>query len=273
MRLESGFTYSIIGLGRVGAALDAALNSIGGKCTGNYVSRSKSKILEINKKVNVLDSVSELNPADFVFLCVPDDSIESVSNLLPIGVLKESNAIVSHVSGNKPSSILSHLADMSIPIASSHPLMTFKLQSELAIFDGITVSLEGNEYAVESLHELFTKLGSKPIVVTPEQKKLLHVAAVITSNFMSSLIFHASDVLKSIDDNPVDFTRSIFGLLMLKTAENIMKEGYPSALTGPASRGDTSTIDEHLQLLKKYGIDDTVYRELTDQILHFKNHK
>jgi len=273
MRQKDGFTYSIIGYGRVGVALDAALNSIGGVCKGVYVSRDASKVLNHTYQLNVLESISQLMPSDYVFLCVPDDVIEQVSRLLPVETLQKGESIVSHMSGSKPSSILSNLSKKSVHTVASHPLMTFKVGSEADTFKGISVSLEGDPTAVKTLSELFIRLGSKPIVVTPEQKKLLHLAAVITSNFMSSLVFHASDVLKSIDDEPVELVRSVFGPLMLKTAENIVNEGYPSALTGPAFRGDNSTIEEHLELLKQQGINDLIYRELTNQILHFKEHK
>ena len=270
MRFEDGFTYSIIGFGRVGAALDTALGSIGGVCAGNIVSRDASKRVSSRYKNKTIVSISDLNPSDFVFICVPDDAIESVAKSLPLGVLKQSNAIVTHVSGSKPSSVLDYLAENSIQKASSHPLMTFKMDSDSDVFEGITVSLEGDLSAVESLGILFKRIGSNPIVVTPEQKKLLHLAAVITSNFMSSLVFHASEVLRSVDENPTELTREIFGPLMMKTAENIISEGYPSALTGPAARGDSSTIEEHINLLKKLGIDDIIYRELTNQIFHCK---
>lgn len=271
--IKDGFTYSIIGYGRVGAALDAALRSIGGINSGVYVSRDTSKLSEQNKTFNRIESISYLKPSDFVFICVPDDAIEQVSRLLPVEILQNCNSIVSHVSGSKPSSILEHLSEKSIRIAASHPLMTFKIDSDADTFKGITVSLEGNSSAVELLSVLFTHMGSNPIVVNPDQKKLLHLAAVITSNFVSSLVFHASDVLKSMDDEPIELVRTVFGPLMLKTVQNITKEGYPSALTGPASRGDNSTIEEHIELLRKLGIDEVLYRELTNQILHFKKHK
>lgn len=273
MRLENGFTYSIVGYGRVGAALDAALSSVGGVCVGNIISRDASKRVYTRTKNKSIASISDLKPSDFVFICVPDDAIETVAKSLPLGVLLQSNSIVTHVSGSKSRSILDYLAENSIQTASSHPLMTFKTDADSDVFEGITVSLEGDFNVVESLGRLFKRIGSKPIVVTPEQKKLLHLAAVITSNFMSSLVFHASEVLESVGENPTELTREIFGPLMMKTAENIIREGYPSALTGPASRGDSSTIHEHINLLKKLGIDDTIYRELTNQILHYKKHK
>lgn len=273
MRHQDVFTYSIIGYGRVGAALNAALNSIGGICSGVFVSRDTSKASNLVPKITVIESIKDLKSSDFVFICAPDDAIEHISHSLPIDVLLKGNSVVSHVSGSKPSTILSHLSEQGVFTAASHPLMTFKIESDAEIFKGITVSIEGDLEAVKVLSEVFEKLGSNPIVVTAEQKKLLHLAAVITSNFISSLVFHASDVLKSMDDDPTELVRSVFGPLMLKTVQNIMNEGYPSALTGPASRGDNSTIEEHLELLEKLGIEDVIYKELTNQILHYKKHK
>ena len=273
MRQQNGFTYSIIGYGRVGAALDAALSSVGGSCAGIFASRDPSKTSTLESSIHIIDSIEDLKPCDFVFICVPDDAIEQVSRLLPLDILLKCNSIVSHVSGSKPSSILSHLTEKSVQTAATHPLMTFKIGSKADAFTGISVSLEGDPKAIESLSELFARLGANPILVTPEQKKLLHLAAVIASNFMSSLVFHASDVLNSMDGDSIELVRTVFGPLMLKTAQNIVNEGYPSALTGPASRGDSTTIEEHLELLKKLGIEDVIYKELTNQILHYKEHK
>jgi predicted short-subunit dehydrogenase-like oxidoreductase (DUF2520 family) len=273
MPLKNGFTYTIIGFGRVGAALDAALRSVGGLSVGIYYSRTPSKASAQFRPEVALNTISELKPSDFVFICVPDDAIESVSKLIPTQILEVNGSIVSHVSGSKPSTVLSHLASDSVKIVSSHPLMTFKLNSDESTFKGITVSLEGDSIAIGVLSELFSKMGSNPLIVTPDQKKLLHLAAVITSNFMSSLVFHASEVLKPVENDSIELVRRVLGPLMQKTAENIVNDGYPSALTGPAARGDESTIQDQLELIKSLGISDSIYRELSNQILHFKSHK
>lgn len=272
MPVNTGFSYTLIGFGRVGAALDAALNSIGGVCHGIITSGKNSHAVALPQHARFC-SFTEFESSDYVFLAVPDDAIETVARSLPIPKLLEANSTVVHLSGSKPSSVLSELSDRGIPIASTHPLMTFKQGAQAQIFEGITVSIEGSDTAVNSLEMLFTQIGSKPIKVTAEQKKLLHLAAVITSNFMSSLVFYTSSVVQSMDEDPIEFVRQTFGPLMLKTAENIVNEGYPSALTGPASRGDMSTINDHLQLLRELNIDESIYKELSEQILLFTKHK
>lgn len=273
MPTSNAFTYTIVGYGRVGAALDAALRSINGLCVGIVPSSDPSKKAKIPDNTIRLSSIDDLTASDFVFIAVPDNKIEAVAQALPVDKLKLGETIVAHLSGSKPSESLGLLTNQGISTASAHPLMTFKVDASSSVFVGTPVSLEGTDTAVEKLWSLFQLIGARPVKVTPEQKKLLHLAAVITSNFMSSLVFYAADVMNSIDDNPDEFVRNTLGPLMLKTAENIITEGYPSALTGPASRGDTTTIQEHLELLEKLTIDSTLYRELTAQILHFNKHK
>jgi predicted short-subunit dehydrogenase-like oxidoreductase (DUF2520 family) len=270
MSKDEPFIFSIIGLGRVGVTLLQALDSIGGICSGVVSSSLKDVSVPSGQKIKISRSVSDLDAGEYCFIAVPDDAIQSVTHKLTSNHTINSAKVVSHLSGTKSSKILSEL---SIPVASCHPMNTFKLGAQSNIFNNILVSIEGDKRAVELLIPLMKRIGAHPREVTQSDKERLHIAGVIVSNFMSALVFYAAQVVSVVDPDPVNFIRREFGPLMEQTLRNILDEGYPSALTGPASRGDKDTTLSHLQLLINNNINDKVYLELTELIIRYSSQK
>jgi predicted short-subunit dehydrogenase-like oxidoreductase (DUF2520 family) len=270
MSINVPFTFSIIGLGRVGFALLQALDSIGGKCSGVVSSSIKDISVPSGQKIKISRSISDLDAGEYCFVAVPDDAIPSVAHALTSNQSIHFAKVVSHLSGTNSSEILSVIP---IPAASCHPMNTFKLGAQSSEFYNILVSIEGDKRAVELLIPLMKRIGAHPREVTPSEKERLHIAGVIVSNFMSALVFYAAEVVSVVDSDSVNFIRREFGPLMEQTLRNILDEGYPSALTGPASRGDKDTMLSHLQLLINNNINEQVYGELSDLIARYINDK
>ena len=74
----------------------------------------------------------------------------------------------------------------------------------------------------------------------------IHAAAAMASNFLIALEEAAAELLGDITPD----ARELLAPLVLRTAANWSERG-PAALTGPIARGDTATVERHLEALRE----------------------
>lgn len=235
----------IIGTGRMAFALMNALYHFGYQVS-SVVGRNTDKLSQFKNQFNVnavkLDS-NFSSKADVVFLAVSDDAISDVAGILGTG---DGNILV-HTSGAQDVDILQVAEKKGWKVASFHPLQTIPEDAEPEIFRDVYISLCGNTETCLVLSKIAKSIGAHPYDVSSAEKQKLHVAAVLTSNYMAALVKAAETFL----DNPTIKTEQLLGPLMEKSLREILQKGPDKALTGPISRGDIKTIDKHLQIIKK----------------------
>ncbi len=218
---------AIIGKGKVGTALEKALTIAG------------HDVVDVH-----------LTP-ELLFLCVPDDVIAQVSSTY-------AGLPMVHTSGTNPSSILAGNG----PKASMHPIQAIRSGAGADVFHGCGISLEGDESLLNTLETLATEIGGNPLRVTIDQKRVIHLAAVMVSNFTVALHMGADEILHEAG---IDQTSSVlFERLMQQTLLNIQTAGAMDARTGPASRGDMETIAKHLSMLDGHPSLKAAYRALSE---------
>ncbi len=151
--------------------------------------------------------------------------------------------------------------------AAFSPVQTFAgFEEEREIFKDIFFLAEGSPPAI-NLAELITrKLDAQLLIVNKEQKKFLHIASVIASNFIIALLKFSESQLKNAGS---DFDLNILFPLLKKTINNITVKGIEKGRSGPSARGEAEIVDEHLKMLK--GDDKLLYSLLTG-ILEGKNY-
>jgi predicted short-subunit dehydrogenase-like oxidoreductase (DUF2520 family) len=265
---------TIIGLGRLGSALLRALD-LAGYPIASVVSgkNTLNKSLPSSVKQHSARIANLKVIGDICFICTPDDAIASVATELS-HTLQLSGTTVVHVSGAKVSDELIALEGLCAGIASFHPIQTFKPGSEPAVFKNISVSLEGDKHAVDILIPIVQALGANHLILNASDKTRIHVAAVFVSNFMSSLFLIADDILKESQVKSTSASSEIFATICRQTLENILTDGLPAAITGPASRGDVQTLIKHLDMLDSLEYKQ-IYRLLSKRItteFYEKNH-
>lgn len=246
----------VIGRGAVGFSLSAQL-----KASGFLASLVPGSTLE--------SEIDSLRSCDLIFICVPDDAVASVVGILQNCDINLQRKLISHCSGLLNSSILGPLSEKGALIGSSHPIQTFNKQ-KLENFEGIFVTLEGDQDAVKALDEIFEKLGSKTLFIEPQHKAVVHLAAVFASNFMISLGSVSQHILDRVgmSQNAV----RLFEPLMQTTLKNMLSMELPDALSGPVKRGDKTTIELHKNWLKKQLPQyETMYQTLTDELFRVLN--
>ena len=205
--MHDGSSVAIVGQGRLGTALVAALRRAGVDVDGPHGREADG------------------GGADLVLLCVPDAEIESAAAHLAPGRL------VGHCSG---ATTLEPLA--AHEAFSLHPLMT--VPDRGATFAGATAAVAGaTPRALRAAHDLAQRLGMRPIEVADADRAAYHAAASIAANYLVALQDAAERVAATAG---VD--RAALAPLVRASVENWAAHGAGPALTGPIARGDDDTV-------------------------------
>ena len=194
----------VVGAGRMGSALAAALRDAGLEVTGPLRRGEECP-----------------RAVDCVLLCVPDAEIGQAAGNVPRGPL------VGHVSG----------ATTLVPLApheafSLHPLMTVP-----ARFDGAGAAVAGStDRALATARTLAEALGMRPFEIADDDRAAYHAAASMASNYLVALEDAAERLLAT-----TGASRELLVPLVRMTVENWARDGA-GALTGPIARGDEETV-------------------------------
>jgi predicted short-subunit dehydrogenase-like oxidoreductase (DUF2520 family) len=198
---------TIVGQGRLGNALAAALAAAGCDVTGP------------------LGRGADGRGADAVLLCVPDAEIEAAASLISPGPL------VGHCSGATTLAPLSPHEAFSL-----HPLMT--VTPEGARFAGAGAAIAGGTARATALAAgLAAALQMRAVVIADADRAAYHAAASIASNLLVTLEAAAERMAVSAGAG-----RELLVPLVRSAVENWAALGAERALTGPVARGDEATV-------------------------------
>jgi predicted short-subunit dehydrogenase-like oxidoreductase (DUF2520 family) len=197
---------AIIGAGRIGHALTAALRAAGRPVTGP------------------LGRCSDGAGAGAVLLCVPDGEIAAAASHVAPGRL------VGHVSGATSLEPLAGHEAFSL-----HPLMTVPADAAPSVFAGAGAAVAGSTPRAQAFAEQLARdLGMTPFAVADEDRAAYHAAASLASNYLVTLESAAEQLLGQ--------DRELLVPLVRATVENWARLGAEQALTGPVARGDELTV-------------------------------
>jgi len=245
MMLEIGF----IGAGTVGTALAVLLSRKGYRVAAVY-SRSRASAARLAGKVSgcrVAASGQEVaDNAGLVFITTPDGAIGTAASQV---AWRPGNSVV-HCSGADSTAILEPARRAGAHVGGFHPLQTFaSVERAVENIPGSTFAIEAEEPLLSTLRDMAAALGGRSIRLKAEDKVLYHASAVFASNYLVTLVKMATDLWQTFSI-PTDQAIPALIPLIRGTLHNIETIGIPDCLTGPIARGDTGTIDKHLEALR-----------------------
>ena len=203
--------------------------------------------------VETLD-FSESKSEIFV-ICVPDDALTSILHQ----TVFPSNCIVVHTSGSLSLEALSMISHLKTGVF--YPLQTFS-KSKQVIFKNIPICIEAINKETEAiLEKLAFSICENVCFYSSEDRKILHLAAVIACNFTNHMLTISKKILEKEN---MDF--AVLKPLIQETFEKALLNGPEKSQTGPAVRKDIKTITEHLHLLEKTPLTKEIYKNLTSSI-------
>jgi predicted short-subunit dehydrogenase-like oxidoreductase (DUF2520 family) len=227
-------SISIIGSGNVAHHLGKAFLGLV-KINAVY-SRNKVSAQELADDLFVFhaENIEDLIPSDIFLLCVSDDEIQSVISKIP------DNQSIVYTSGSVGLNELPSRKNIGV----LYPLQTFSKNRSVELFDVPFFIEADNEPYAQSIFDLAWHLSRKVIFANSEDRKNLHLAAVMVNNFSNHIAFLSQEYLKG-KSLEWDFLKP----LILETAKKLQVENPYDAQTGPAMRGDQKTIEKHLSML------------------------
>lgn len=199
--------------------------------------------------------------ADIYIISVQDDSlpdvIQQLQNTIP------ATALVVHTTGSASIQLLDKIASQ---YGVLYPLQSIRKEKNKDL--SIPLFLDGNnQVALDKIETLAKKISPIIDYANDEQRIKLHIAAVFVSNFTNYLYSVAE---KFCTNNQLNFSHLL--PLMEETVNRLHTHSAASVQTGPAARGDRSTIEKHLSILQKENPEMVeVYNFLTNEILHSKS--
>ena len=251
----------VVGAGRVGAVLGAALARAGHHVVAvSAVSEaSRARAADLLPGIPVLEVPDVVAAADLVLLAVPDDDLPGlVSGLATTGAFRAGQVVI-HPGGRYGVGVFEAAARSGVLPLAIHPAMTFT---------GTAIDLDrlvGCCFGVTTLKELrplgealVIEMGGEPVWVEEEDRALYHAALSHGSNHLVTLVAQSLELL---EDAGIDNPARVLGPILQATLDNALRLG-DGALTGPVSRGDVGTVAQHLaELAAAPQIRDT-YRAL-----------
>lgn len=241
----------IIGSGNVAFHMAKAFKNAGIEVIQIF-GRNKKALIDISTQTGIAWSNTHLEKAEFYLICVSDDSIERVSELI-----EYQDVLVAHTSGSMSSEILKGKYEK----AGFYPLQTFSRNHELN-YSEIPFLIEcKDEKDRRILYEIGLKVSSRVQFVDFKQKQRIHLAAVFANNFVNHLYTQAQQICK---ENQIPF--ELLHPLILETAKKILTTPPEEAQTGPARRNDSEVIKSEEDLIPDV-VQLGIYKTLTKSII------
>ncbi|RLQ07395.1 DUF2520 domain-containing protein [Micromonospora sp. BL1] len=244
-------TVGVLGAGRVGAVLGAALAAAGHRVVAaSGASGATGARLALLLPQTPHRAASEVARAatDLLIVAVPDDALAGVvADLAASGALRPGQ-VVAHTSGAHGLAALAPAVEAGARPGALHPAMTFTgtpddLSRLPGISYGVTAPAELRPFAAR----LVADLGGVPEWVGEHDRPLYHAALAHGANHLVTLVNEAADRLR---DAGVERPEKVLAPLLRAALENAMRLG-DDALTGPVSRGDAGTVRRHLDRLAR----------------------
>lgn len=239
VRLRTG----IIGVGRAGGALGAALSRAGHTVIAAHAVSESSveRARTILPEAELLGVEEVVDKADLVLLAVPDDALPALARELPF----HPGQFVVHCSGRYGTGVLEPARVRgALPLA-LHPAMTLtgtSLDVERLAGAPFGVTAPALRMAAEAL---VVEMGGEPIWIPEEARTLYHAALAHSANHLTTLVASGVELLQEAG---VENSARLLGPLLQASLDNALRMGYP-ALTGPVVRGDASTVAAHVDVL------------------------
>ena len=244
----------VIGAGRVGAVLAAALRDSGHEIVSvaGESDASRIRIETLLPGVPVVKPSAVARAADVLLLTVPDDSLDNVVRMLSAAGAIHRGQYVVHTSGRHGTTILEPAVQRGALAVAMHPAMTFTgTDIDLDHLEGVVYGVTADPSLRPFVEQLVADLDGKPAWLDEKDRVLYHAALAHGANYIVTLVTQAMDLLRATGaKDPAATLRP----LLAASLDNALSYG-DAALTGPIVRGDIETVRTHLAELAQISIE------------------
>ncbi len=236
----------VVGAGRVGAVLAAALGAAGHVvvAAAGESDASRGRIAELLAGTAIEKPSVVARSCDLLLLTVPDDMLPNVVAMLSASGAIRPGQYVVHTSGRHGLAVLDDATALGARPVALHPAMTFTGTSvDLGRLSGCVFGLTAGAAEHAFAEQLVADLGGQSMWVAEELRTLYHAGLAHGANHLVTLVTQAMELLAAA--GAVDPAATLRPLLTA-ALDNALEQG-DAALTGPIVRGDVNTVRAHLE--------------------------
>ncbi len=236
----------VVGAGRVGAVLAAALRAAGHE----VVAAAGDSAASLARIDTLLPGVRRAKPTDvarscdLLLLTVPDDMLENVATQLAGAGALRAGQVVCHTSGRHGLAVLHAAVAVGARPIAMHPAMTFTgTELDLDRLTGCVFGMTAGDAEREYAEGLVADLHGIALWVPETKRTLYHAGLAHGANHLVTLVSQAMELLAASGaEDPAATLRPLLSAAL----DNALAQG-DAALTGPIVRGDVKTVHAHLQ--------------------------
>lgn len=261
---EPPYTIGVIGPGRAGTAMAAYLGThtdvrIIGCALGS--ADHQQRFMQCNPDTQCFSTIPALVQAcNVIIIAVADGALERVCSAMvedcaSQGITLQSR-LVMHLSGACAADVLDSAAEAGAVTVACHPIQAISAgaaqttSQAIATFTRITFSVQGDDSACQWCTTVLGTLGNTVIPISSDSKALYHAATSVAAN-LSMALFQSAVMMFEQCGFSQEQARLALAPLIQTNAHSWAEQGI-SALTGPVSREDWTTIEKHIQAINVY---------------------
>lgn len=251
-------TFSIIGTGNIAWFFGGRLVAAGHRCIGVYA-RNQAAAQELAAALHT-DKFGDINQvrdgdARTCILAVSDAAIAPIA-----ATLSFSNTILIHTAGAVGLDAIAAAAPGRAVLWPVYSILRHSQPTHRNIPCAWEASTPQAAECVQAVGQAITDVLFE---AKYDQRKWLHLAAVMSNNFITHLIAICRQVCA---ENELPFSTLL--PIIEQTFERIKSAPAQQVQTGPAIRHDTTTINRQMALLQSHPHWQKVYEALTESIQH-----
>lgn len=235
----------VVGAGRVGAVLAAALRAAGHEivAAAGESRASRERIDALLPGVRRAKPTDVARSCDLLLLTVPDDMLENVvTTMVGAGAIRPGQ-VVCHTSGRHGLAVLHAATEIGARPLALHPAMTFTGTAvDLDRLAGCVFGSTAGEADRAFAEGLVADIGGVAMWVPEDKRTLYHAGLAHGANHLVTLVTQAMELLAASGaEDPAATLRPLLSAAL----DNALVAG-DAALTGPIVRGDVNTVAGHL---------------------------
>lgn len=241
-------SVGVVGAGRVGAVLAAALRAAGYpiSAVAGESAASRTRIETLLPGIRVDKPTAVARTCELLLLTVPDDALDNVVRMLVASGAIRSGQLVVHTSGRHGVDVLRPVVEIGGHAVAMHPAMTFTgtdvdLHRLAGCVFGVTCGSAERPAAEQIVHDL----SAWTMWLLEEDRGLYHAALAHGANHLVTLVSQAVQLLR---ESGAQDPSAVLRPLLTAALDNVLNYG-DAALTGPIVRGDLETVASHLESL------------------------
>ena len=247
----------MVGAGNVATCIGPRLKEAGHDIVSVYSRTTESaRVLAERLAVPYTTCFRNIPEADVFLVMLRDDALmERAAEIASCA----GNAVLLHTAGSVPMDVWRTAGAVRYGVL--YPMQTFS-RTSVVDWESVPLFIEGSSAEVTAtVRELALTVSPDVTGLSSEGRRKLHVAAVFISNFSNHMYAIAERLLS---EEGVPF--SVMLPLVRETARKVETLSPLEAQTGPAVRGDSKVVEEHISLLRDYPELAELYRMISIDI-------